>query len=84
MDILLPPIIGTGYSPDITSPPSQCPHSVPQVIATAPYNPLLVLVGVPAIPAVLVMLEGVDLDGRFILADIVNIDCICFPLWLAS
>lgn len=36
-----------------------------QVIATAPYNPMLVLVGVPAIPVMLVMLEGVDLDGRY-------------------
>jgi hypothetical protein len=35
-----------------------------QVLATAPYNPLLVFVGVPAIPALLVMLEGADLDGR--------------------
>ena len=36
-----------------------------QVIATAPYNPMLVVVGVPAIPAVLVILEGADLDGRW-------------------
>ena len=35
------------------------------MIATAPYNPMLVLVGVPAIPVMLVMLEGVDLDGRY-------------------
>lgn len=37
------------------------------MIATAPYNPLLVFVGVPAIPALLVMLEGADLDGRWVL-----------------
>ena len=42
-----------------------------QVIATAPYNPMLVLLGVPAIPAVLVTLEGADLDGRCNLVEIV-------------
>lgn len=43
-----------------------CLYSLePQVLTAAPYNPLLVFVGVPAIPALLVTLEGADLDGRW-------------------
>lgn len=51
-----------------------CPHfpSLPlppyQVIGSAAYNPMLVMVGVPAIPCSLVLLEAADLEGRCVLS----------------
>ena len=63
---LLPPSLLT-LAPCLSLPPSTTLECVLEVIATAPYNPMLVFVGVPAIPALLVMLEGADLDGRWVL-----------------
>lgn len=56
-----------------------CPHlhSLPsQVIGSAAYNPMLVMVGVPAIPCSLVLLEAADLEGRCVLL------APCYYVWL--
>ena len=42
-------------------------------MAAATYNPMLVMLGIPAIPFSLVLLEVADLEGRWVNTEVVKL-----------